>query len=340
MTNPEQGSGVHPRVTFEQGQTQFEAEMEDFSVRAEFWDLKLADAQAGGANRSQLLELAEEGIEELDGYWPYHDEMFIVSGTWIVPQLEIDYDPDDQSSVMDVNTISWNFVEREQLEPRRSHGWGYKEIDGKVRVGLSFSSDSFECQVPFLVINVLPMGFALPEKVSLTHIPEATTEQIEVHGERVRETLELHDKLIRLYMSQDSFLRESQSKQRRVLGNLIQDATENITSPGTGLYLDSTLSEFFVRSESSTAYGFEHVYYPDKGIVNVPLKGVILGLAVLEQSVLEERPLQKAEDFIDRSAGLCLIMEVYRQDHDPATIYVPYKATVLSEENLTVFNAG
>lgn len=337
MDNPELGSGIHPRQSAEFEHQRFVEKYESILERAEMWQLRLDQIQGTSTDAEEIFAVANEAVDDLDQNWEYTDCAFLVAGVWIVPRIGYELEDMNTGNLLAASGLRWEFVEEDVCEPRFSRGWGYQAIDGKLQLGLVFKADSEGITVAYVGVEIDRGGLALPRNVSLELLTPPTEQQVTVHAERVIETIELYDKLIQLYIGQESFYSQPHKKQKAVINQLLKDANNIILAPGVGLYLDSHTSESYSYTEASTAYGFSHETSQKQP--NEPptqLQGCLMGVGFLEQEVLADKAIRSVDDFIDPSAGLCLIVEVYGDNQ--RTLYVPWKATTVNKETLSVYN--
>lgn len=329
---------LQPKVVAEQEQIRFRTSYEESLFVAESLEFDINAASMMGHSEEEITNLAERAVEQLNVYWAYHDEIFYVAGRWIVPKIIALYDSEDDIMLADPVGVRWEFIEEDVCSARYSQGWGYKRLDNKVHLGLTFAADSFAIAQPYLHIGGSPTGFALPEKISLELVSTPNEEQTDRHGELVCETLEMYDKLIRLYTSQESFRRQPHHKQAKTIDRLIQNMNDLISLPGTGMYIDSDATELYTRAETSTGYGFQHIDIKSYGSKeNIPIQGMILGVTILERDLLSEKAIRSDNDFIDKDAGLCMLIEAYN-DGKATNVCIPYRAIDITPETLKVYN--
>lgn len=339
MTNPEQGNAAHPRAVAEQVEADSQDAIQEVQRNIAAWEQKLQNAADANLSKEDRFTIATEAISEIEKDWPYNGYKFFISGKWTVPSITLNIEQDDDESFKSIEGFSVEDSKENIFDTQWNKGIGVREIDGRPRLGFVFTADSQSIDVPFLSADFTPMAFAVPEEISLTLMDVPSQEQTEAHAERIIENLELYDRLIEMFVSRDEFLRQTRSQQERLIRKLVLEANEQITAPGIMVYLQCETSDIYARTEVSTSYGFQHLNSAEREDGQMlELQGIVRGVGFLEQSILAEKALKQDSDFIDRSAGLCLVMEV-ANDYGTHLLYVPYQSIIIEEDGLNVFQS-
>ena len=340
MTDPELGNAIHPRIIAEQEQIASQEVIENLQITAELWELRIADAKERKLSTTEIHDLSREAVQDMDRRWDYGGERFLIAGTWIYKKIQFNSEESETpGALVHSDGATWSDEEEDVFLLTYSLGWGIKNIEGKSRLCYMFNARTVIVQDPDFHLNYMPLAYALPEAISLTLLPAETAEQSEVQTERVYQTLELYDRLVYLCMAQPGFHQQSRKKQAACINDLVNKANELITNPGSVVYAQCKISEWYERTETSTGYGFQRIDALDneKGEA-VEVNGSILGVAVLEQDVLNERPLRIESDYIDHTAGLCIMLEVY-DNGEPEIRYVPYWSAGLEPDKIEAYPA-
>ncbi len=337
MENSEQEYMLHPRMTADLKEAELQEVIRAVEHTAVKWERKVEKAITKGHSQGRITELAGRGMEKLDNMWPYEGENFLVTGKLIKPAFH--YSIEEGVLHNELVGVRWEHAQQEALETQRTLGFGYRMIEGKFRYVYVFSGEIEHFSAPYMGGNFTPQVYAVPEAISLTLMTSPEEEEGIVHTNLVHETLAYYDQLLSELVTDESFTELSHEQQQSNINSLVDTVNDIISSPGSVIDIQCTTADAYARVEASTPYGFERVDSAEqmpKGIA-IPIHGELLGVTMLEKDVLELAPLKETHEFVDRTAGLCLIIEPHNSG---GTVLVPYLSAQIDADGINICPEG
>lgn len=267
-----------------------------------------------------LDKVGFEAIGELDRQWPFHNHDFAVQGCWYGKRVDAS-----------AQGIRYSDLEKtEAFQTATSDGFGISmREDGTPFIGLGFHIDGFSggsnhYRYRFEIVNV-----ADPREISMTYVrpPHDFASALAANAHK---SLLLYDNLLRIHLGDKSdFFRVSRRRQHRFVTNLLDDANNEITAPGTSIQASmKRLKVAYVRTDISTPYGYDKLT-PNADKKAFKLGGMVLGVTMLEKELLENHKIASAQQLIDPESGLCLIVDPDRLKvagkKQPGVVLVPVR---------------
>jgi hypothetical protein len=272
-------------------------------------EMQLEMAMQEGISHNDIAVIRSELIDELDTFWPYQSDAFYVSGTWRRPQIQ---PPEDVNPDADDGSLTWQYVTEDVSGRYSSLGFGWREKDGRKRIGFTFAESDDDIQNSYVTLNTYLTAIALPEEVSLTLIPSFTEHQVDMHRSRVQRKIELMHLQAKLYMGRPEFYTSTHRRQQQLLEVLVGETNDQILAPGMELSIAANSRVAYMRTETSSAYGYR-IFRPElpkeHRSASANVCGRLLGATLLERSVVDMYKIAEAGENVNGVTGLCLLVE-------------------------------
>lgn len=232
---------------------------------------------------ADVEEFAVEMLDEYNSRWPYHEDVFLVTGRWHKPVESIRPD-----GIISVHEQAYAFDKA--ISVGFSLKWLNDPSDDEEmvpRIGYCFKMGSFNLLTPTMrAEGVDLLAFAEIGEVSLQYLRPNNDNLVSAEEEEVAETFLRLDRILDLCLSHpdSTFYKLSGRRQQRFLEAMIDEATEVLPDPGTAdrLILDNAKTPVILSKDPSQAgrSGVIELMRPNRK--NFRITGDIIGITLAD----------------------------------------------------------
>lgn len=338
MDRPEYQPDFDLRAVQDARQAEVDAKFDEMREAIDVWELRAEDAYNPG-NETELKTILNEAIYDMDEKWGLSGHDFLVVGRWRHRKLEVENESaGGLLSEGDIN-ISSSIVEDDAFSICTNLGFSWRRAagaEGRPRLGMMFAAEEKMITEPYVSFHFQDQPVAFPEDISLTYVPQVAYEEAKDLEARIKYTLELQSEITKLYMGRPEFLAQTQRRQQKLIESIVEAANQVIVTPGRKVLVDVHAALAYLRVDQTTPYGYKKIKMtPLAGQNRTNFNAELVGVDILERSVVDAQRITQENQFIDKKVGLCMILETTVAGKDgKQRLYVPVDEAVIEEHGI------
>lgn len=204
------------------------ARLQGFSEAAETINLTLAELMQQDPERA--YQYANEVIQQLDSEWPYHGDVFFVTGAWHEPT----------TTLIGANGVSVEHNKAQAFTTTHSNGFSFKFIAATEedtpptpRIGLSFIEGRVPLTSVYLQGNITPLAFAEPHEISMHYLRPGSSEVVSADLQDIGHAIEQSTSLLHLMTTHpgSEYHKASPKRQRQMIQRLVATVEDTLPTP-------------------------------------------------------------------------------------------------------------
>lgn len=201
--------------------------LREFSEAAETINLTLAELMQ--QDPTQAGQYGSEVIRQLDSEWPYHGDIFFVTGTWHEPTL-----------AASGNHISVTHEKEQVFIATNSNGFTVKLVESPIdsdiwvpRIGLSFNYGKMTMSTPFYQTVTEPLAFAEPHEISMHYLRPGSDEVVGADLQDIGHAINQSASLLHLITTHPNseYHNASPKRQQQMIQRLVATVEETLPTP-------------------------------------------------------------------------------------------------------------